>query len=71
MKEEDTELSSNPFWGVETGEGLEDMAIENIEPSFRQIQKWERVSSTEKAQIVKAVTRLLLLKGRDVYVALL
>ena len=46
-----------------TGAGLNGMKISDISLSNDQMVKWNRVSDSAKVQIVKAVTRLLLLRG--------
>lgn len=70
--EDDQPPHLNPFLPLhrlnraDTGTALTqgDMKISDITLSARQQGKWDRVSDTQKAQIVKAVTRLLLLKGK-------
>lgn len=41
-----------------------DMKIANIALQARQQGKWDRLSDTQQTQIIKAVTRVLLLKGK-------
>lgn len=56
---------SNPFMAA--GITMPNMKIFDIVPGPRQLQKWDRLSETEKSQIVKAVTRLLLMKGNILF----
>ena len=62
-EEEQVPRSLNPFLTVRSTRNLEEMKVHDFAVSAKQEQLWERVTDTQKAQIVKAVTRLLLLKG--------
>jgi hypothetical protein len=52
----------NPYMAA-AAPSVDCMKISDISLNKRQLDKWEKVSNTEKAQIIKAVARLLLLKG--------